>query len=79
MKGALETPTPARYDELVRALVHGLQFDGKKRYRASGEMMARITAQHLLQHLEMCGYVVMSRPARTGQTYTLMRPPSGER
>lgn len=54
---------PADPDELRQALQFALTFDGRKQFRASGEMMARITAEHLAKHLEMSGYVVMKRPS----------------
>jgi hypothetical protein len=52
--------------EIEQALAHALQFDGKKPFKVSGEMMAKITAAHLLECLERAGFVVMKRPGFKG-------------
>ena len=70
---------PANSDDLAHSLAHALQFDGKKRYRASGEAMPKITARHLVEHLETCGFVFMSGPARGGGHSVLMGAPRGRR
>jgi hypothetical protein len=54
---------PVDPDEFRRSLEFALTFDGRKRFQTSGEMMARITAEHLVKHLEMSGYVVLKRPS----------------
>ncbi len=59
-----ETLTPADPDDLCQALAFALTFDGRRQFRTSGEMMARITAEHLVRHLEQCGFVVLRRPGR---------------
>ena len=64
--------TPATPEDLARSLAHALQFDGKKRYRASSDAMAKITAQHLVEHLQMCGYVFLSKPPTSGGHSSLM-------
>jgi hypothetical protein len=56
---SLRPATPA---ELEQAIAHALQFDGKKPFRLSGEMMAKITAAHLAECLRRGGFVVMKRP-----------------
>ena|SRR5271165_4568109 len=53
---------PADPDDLRQALAYALTFDGRKQFRTSSEMMARITAEHLARYLEMAGFVVMKRP-----------------
>jgi hypothetical protein len=55
---------PADPDDLRQALTHALSFDGRKRFRQADEVMAKITADHLVRYLEMCGYVVMRRSGR---------------
>ena len=50
---------PATPDEIEQALAHALRFDGHKAFRPSGEMMAKITAAHLVDHLQRAGFVVM--------------------
>ena len=53
---------PATEDELAQTLAHALQFDGRKQFRTSGEMMAKITAAHLAEALRRSGFVVMKAP-----------------
>jgi hypothetical protein len=53
---------PATPDELQQALAHALQFDGRKQFKTSGEMMAKITAAHLAECLRQSGFVVMKKP-----------------
>jgi hypothetical protein len=53
---------PADIAEIEQALPHVLQFDGRKQFRVSGEMMARITAAHLVEQLGRAGFVVMKKP-----------------
>ena len=73
-----ETPTltPADPDDLCSALAHALTFDGRRAFRTSGEMMARITAEHLARHLERCGFVVLRRPPGAGHSTSAGRPVS---
>ena len=56
------TLRPATTDELEHALAHALRFDGQKAFRTSGEMMATITAAHLVAYLRRAGFVVMKAP-----------------
>jgi hypothetical protein len=59
------TPQPLRHateDELEQALAHALRFDGRKAFKVSGEMMAKITAAHLAECLRQSGFVVMKKP-----------------
>jgi hypothetical protein len=53
---------PATADEIADSLSFALRFDGRKRVHTGDEMMARITADWLVQHLERSGYVIMKRP-----------------
>jgi hypothetical protein len=46
-----EPLTPATRDDIAHALAFALTFDGRRRFQPSGEMMARITAEHLVEHL----------------------------
>jgi hypothetical protein len=59
---------PAAPAELEQAIAHALQFDGRKPFRTSGEMMAKITAAHLVEQLRRGGFVVMKRPAAPEHT-----------
>src|SRR6202011_5447728 len=40
--------TPATPDDLAQALAHGLRFNGRKHFHQGDELMARITAEHLI-------------------------------
>jgi hypothetical protein len=53
---------PAEPAEVEQTLAHALQFDGRKPFRLSGEMMAKITAAHLVEHLRRSGFVIMKKP-----------------
>jgi hypothetical protein len=55
--------TPATPDDLAQASAHGLRFNGRKHFHQGDELMARITAEHLIMHLELAGFVVMRKPA----------------
>jgi hypothetical protein len=54
---------PADRADLEQALAHALLFDGRKAFRVSREMMAKITAAHLVEQLGRAGFVVMKKPA----------------
>lgn len=62
----VEQLTPPSLDDLARAIAHALQFDPRKQFQVSGEMMAKITAAHLVECLRRAGYAVMKRPAASG-------------
>jgi hypothetical protein len=53
---------PATPEEIAEALCFALRFDGKKPFPQSSSLMAQITAQHLVQHLQRCGFELMKRP-----------------
>ena len=55
---------PADPDDVRAAIEFALSFDGKRRFRHADGLAAAITADHLVKHLEMAGYVVMKRPPR---------------
>ena len=62
MPDAPDRLTPAAPDDLADALAFALRFDGRKRKHDAAEMMARIVAKRLVEHLERSGFVVMKRP-----------------
>jgi len=53
---------PATRDELAQSLSFALRFNGRKREHGADEIMAQITAERLIAHLERSGYVVMCKP-----------------
>ncbi len=57
-----ERLTPAEPDDIADALAFALRFDGRKRKHDAAEMMARIVAARLVEHMERAGFVIMKRP-----------------
>jgi hypothetical protein len=59
-----DTPSlrPATRDELTQSLSFALRLNGRKRVHDADEVMARITAERLVEHLERSGYAVMHKP-----------------
>jgi hypothetical protein len=49
---------PATRDELAQSVSFALRFNGRKREPGADEIMANITAERLIEHLERPGYVV---------------------
>ncbi len=54
---------PATAEEIAQSLSYALRYEGRKRVHHADEVMARITAERLVRHLEQSGYVLMKRPA----------------
>jgi hypothetical protein len=63
-----ENLRPATRDELTESLAFALRFDGRRQFRTSTESMAKMTAEHLVAHLERSGYVLMKRPTSLGHS-----------
>ena len=57
---------PADPDDLKQALAYALRFAGRRRSRSADDVMARITAERIAEHLERAGYVVLKRPPVPG-------------
>ncbi|APT60284.1 MAG: hypothetical protein DI601_26065 [Azospirillum brasilense] len=62
---------PARPEEITEALAYALRYDERGRPRPNGgELIAGLAAQHLTQHLQRAGFVLMKRrpgrPHRAG-------------
>ncbi|MGH7187942.1 MAG: hypothetical protein ACREF0_02020 [Acetobacteraceae bacterium] len=75
-----DTLSPATIEELRESLAFALRFEGRKRVHHADEVMARITAERLIQHLERSGYVVMRRPAAAApstRNFPGSGPPAG--
>jgi hypothetical protein len=71
---------PATPQEIAEALSFALRFDGRKPFPQAGSMMAQITAAHLVQHLQRCGFRLMKEPdaaapSTTGHTRASGRTP----
>lgn len=54
--------TPATREDLITTLSFALQFTGRKRTHHADSFMARIAAEHLVDHLDRSGFVVSKRP-----------------
>jgi hypothetical protein len=57
---------PATRDDLEDAIAFALRFRGRKRVHTAGEVMAAITAERVVAHLEEAGFVVMRKPPGVG-------------
>ncbi len=53
---------PAEPDDVMQTLAFALRFRGRKRIDTAAEAMARITAEHLVDHLARAGFIVMRKP-----------------
>lgn len=68
---------PAQPDEIADALAYALRYEGRKRTHHADDLMARITAERLVRHLEQAGFVLMKAPGLVAPTSARMRPPGG--
>jgi hypothetical protein len=59
---------PATPEEIADTLSFALQYQGRKRVHHADDMMARITAERLVRHLEASGFVLMKRPPNAQPT-----------
>ena len=70
-----DTLRPAPQDEIADALSFALRYDGRKRVHHADEIMAQVTAERLVQHLERSGFVLMRKPPASAPTTSHMPPP----
>ena len=61
---------PATAEEIAQSLSYALRYEGRKRVHHVDDIMARITADRLVRHLEKSGYVLMKRPAAAAPSNT---------
>lgn len=54
--------SPATREELISSLSFTLRFARRKRTHQADDFMARIAAEHLVDHLTRSGFVVRKRP-----------------
>ena len=59
---------PATPDEIAQSLAFALRYNGRRRVHDADDIMARITAERLVRHLEMSGFVIMKAPPRPAPT-----------
>lgn len=67
---------PATAEELAEALSFALRFNGRKAFAQSHALMARVTAEHLVQHLLRCGFEISKgaadpAPSTSGHAHPL--------
>jgi hypothetical protein len=48
--------------EIHGGRVSAPRIDGRRRFDKGNELMAKITAEHLVRYLEQAGFVVMKKP-----------------
>jgi len=69
---------PATAQEIEDSLSFALRYAGKKRVHSADDVMARVTAERLVRHLEQSGYVLMRRPDRAAPSTSGHRHPNAE-
>lgn len=67
---------PASAADLQETLAFALRFAGRKRVHHADDVMARITAERLVAHLEQSGFVLMRRPAASNPSTSGHRHPN---
>ena len=53
---------PATPEEIAEALCFALRFKGRRPFPQSRNLMADVTAAHLVEHLQRCGFHIMKGP-----------------
>jgi hypothetical protein len=66
------TRRPADSVELIDTLAYALRYDGKRRVHHADEVMACITAEYLIRHLEQAGFVLMREAPGAAPTTAIM-------
>jgi hypothetical protein len=54
--------SPADASDIASSISFALLYSGRKRVHDSDAMMASITAQRIVRHLERSGFVVLKKP-----------------
>ena len=67
---------PATAAELEETLSFALRYAGRRRVHTADDVMARVTAERLVQHLERSGFVLMRRPAASAPSTSGHRHPN---
>jgi hypothetical protein len=66
---------PATAEEIAASLSFALRYDGRRRVHHADDIMARITAERLVAHLERSGFVLMRKPPGSAPTTSHMPLP----
>jgi hypothetical protein len=61
---------PASAEEIADSIAFALRYEGRKRVTHADGMMARITADRLVRHLQESGFVLMKQPSGTAPSTT---------
>ena len=69
---------PATAAELEKTLSFALRYAGRKRVHTADDVMARVTAERLVQALERSGYVLMKRPAASAPSTSGHQHPNSD-
>jgi hypothetical protein len=69
---------PATTGELQESLSFALRYERRKRVHHADDVMARITAERLVRHLERSGYVLMKRPDAAAPSTSVHKHPNAD-
>ena len=69
---------PATAGEIEESLSFALRYAGRRRVHHADDVMARITAERLVRHLEQSGYVLMRRPDKAAPSTSGHRHPDAD-
>jgi hypothetical protein len=58
--------TAADPSDIVGTISFALRFNRRKRFHEGDKLMADITADHIVRHLDNSGFVIMKRPPAPG-------------
>ena len=71
---------PATPEEIAEALSFALRFNGRRPFPQANSLMAEITAAHLVEHLQRCGFQLMKGRTRSPRVRAITpRPAAGAR
>jgi hypothetical protein len=65
---------PATAEEVQETLSFALRYEGRKRVHHVDDVMARITAERLVEHLARSGFVLMKKPPAAAPSATPHMP-----
>ena len=68
---------PATIEEVEDTLAFALPYEGRRRVHNADEMMARITAERLVEQLARSGFVLMRKPPAEAPNAASFMPRSG--
>ena len=69
---------PATAAELEETLSFALRYAGRKRVHTADDVMARVTAERLVQHLQQSGFVLLRRAPAPAPSTSGHRHPNSD-